>query len=68
MTVSHVADTRQSPVQTLSPLAISFVVLNAILPKADAASPPRANSVHRSTAVPAFAEIPTSFSVVLPAA
>ena len=67
-TASHVPDTIQSPVQTVSPRIASLVALKATLPKAPADSVPRPNSVALSIAVPVFDAISISRSVVLPAA
>ena len=67
---SHVpdTDTRQSPVQMLSPRAKFLVVLYAILPNAVAYPPPTAKSVSRSTTLLEISASLTSLFVLLPAA
>ena len=53
-TASHVSKIKQSRVHTVSPRATSFVILNAIRPKANADSSLPTNAVHSLITPPAF--------------
>ena len=64
---SHVADTRQSSVQTLSLRAMSFVVLKAILARALEDSVPPTSAVPRLIILVVLSAISITLSVLLPA-
>lgn len=66
--VSHPADIRHNPVQTLSLRIASFTPLKAICLNVPADSLSESNWLIKSILLPTFSVIPTNFSVQLPAA